>query len=396
MTLQGKDAAAFARDIKAGAPGIATVRQDGRDWIQAYGPLGRFGGRGVSIVVGLPYSVVDAIRGRADVVVQQAFSNQLVDASVFAAIAMALAALAAVWAAKSLTAPIQKLHDAARRLAGGDFSVRLDTHRKDELGDLARGFNRMVPAIEDRVRVKKDLGVAREIQQHLLPKTAPAFAGFDIAGRTVFCDETGGDYFDFIPLTVGDEDGLAVVVGDVTGHGIGAALLMTTTRATIRAAAEAGARGGALISAANRQLARDASGGRFMTMFAIVPHAEARAIDWISAGHEPALLYDPGADGFTTLQGDGIPLGVDAGWTYRSETLELPEGGIVVFTDGIRECKDKDGREFGPAGVEAAVRSAKGRGAQVICERILEQVTAHLGGAPAVDDMTVIVVRAAG
>ncbi|MDA0997483.1 MAG: SpoIIE family protein phosphatase [Proteobacteria bacterium] len=361
ITVNGRDAAAFARDLAAGAPGLARIEMDGRDWIEAYGPIGKFGEQSWGLVVALPYSVVDEVRGRADVAVQTAFSDQLRNATVFAGIALTLAGLAAVFAARSLTRPIKKLHDAAMRLAAGDYTVRVEADGKDEIGDLARGFNRMVPAIEDQVRVKRELDIAREIQQHLLPKAAPSLPGFDIVGQVLFCAETGGDYLDFVPLTVGTGAGMAAVIGDVTGHGVGAALLMTSARATILAAAEAGANGGELMRAVNRQLARDAAGGRSMTMLAVVLKAESRSIDWMSAGHEPALLYDPTTDDFLELAGEGIPLGIDAAWQYTTEKLTLPENAaLVCITDGIREARNSADVEFGMDGVRGAVRAARG------------------------------------
>ena len=129
---------------------------------------------------------------------------------------------------RSVTENISKLVAAARRVASGDFATRVRIHSRDEIGELGRTFNNMVPALEDRVRMKQALDVAMEVQQNLLPTENPSLQGYDVSGVSMYCDQTGGDYYDYFPLPNGK---LGITVADACGHGVGAAMLMTTVRA---------------------------------------------------------------------------------------------------------------------------------------------------------------------
>ncbi|MBE9533778.1 MAG: HAMP domain-containing protein, partial [Proteobacteria bacterium] len=137
--------------------------------------------------------------------------------------------LTALWRSRSMTRPLQVMVDAVHQLAKGDFSARMNLVTGDERDLLAKAFNEMVPQLQDRMRMRRGLEMAQEVQQNLLPREIPDLPGLDIAATAVYCYETGGDYFDFFPCGE-DCEGLGVVVGDVTGHGVAAALLMTTAR----------------------------------------------------------------------------------------------------------------------------------------------------------------------
>jgi len=139
-----------------------------------------------------------------------------------------------LWFAHAMIRPLFVMVEGVKRLAKGDFSARMNIKTGDERDLLAKSFNEMVPQLEDRIQIRKSLEVAREIQQNLLPQEIPNLRGFDIAAKSVYCDETGGDYFDFFPCEDEHCSRFGIVVGDVTGHGVGAALLMATARALIR------------------------------------------------------------------------------------------------------------------------------------------------------------------
>lgn len=378
-------------DMRSGVPGLEVAVRGDRPEVWSFTPLGPFVNGDLHLATVLPKSTIDDAQRTAHELIDAAFRGNLQIAAVFAIVAGTLAALLGLGAARTLTRPIRRLHDASKRLSAGDFSVRVDAKGSDEIGDLSRDFNDLVPALEEQVRVSKDLGIAHEVQQNLLPNAAPTLSGFDIAGRAAYCNETGGDYLDYIDVGGGQ---LGIVLGDVSGHGVGAALLMASARATLRAHARRDDNPSDVIAALNRDLETDASGGRFMTMFFVTLQPDSADMEWISAGHEPAILYDPSTDTFSELTGDGIPLAVDQDWQYAATTTDMAPGSILVlFTDGIREAPNGKGERYEMGRLRDAIRETKGRGADAIATRIMDDVVAFRGDAPMRDDMSVVVIR---
>lgn len=393
VSLDGDDQwLKIVSDIRTGVPGLETAEHEGDREVWAFGPAAQSSDGDLTIAVAVPAKIVDDVRTVATDFVESTFDGQLRNALGFAVIAALLAAVAGIVGARSLTRPIRQLRDAARQLARGDFSVRVAANTRDELGDLSAGFNKMVPALEERLKQVRDLNIAREIQQHLMSKTYPTVEGYDIAGITEFCDETGGDYLDWFDL---DDNHVCLAIGDATGHGVGSALLMTTARAALRTGARHhGAAIEHLLTDTNRQLATDSSGGRFVTMLLLTIDRASGAFTWISAGHEPALIFDPAAASFEKLEGDGIPLGVDADWRYQVSSAKLKNGQILMaVTDGFLEAKRADGSVYGNERLQEALRAAVDRGSEAICRHLLDDVKAFLDGAPFQDDVSVMVIR---
>ena len=392
ITLNGDDAwLKVVSDIRTGVPGLEFVERARTREVWAFSPVSATEESRYHLAVVMPTAIIDTAETKAQEIVEASYKSQLHTAVVFALIAGTLAAALALLGARTLTRPIRRLHEAAAKLTRGDFSVRVAVVGGDEISDLAKDFNRMVPALEEQLRVKRDLHAAREIQQHLVPKSAPQIDGFDIAGSTLYCDETGGDYLDYIGLEGGR---FAIVIGDVTGHGVGAALLMATARAVMRANVSHEVGAARLLAAVNRQLSADSSGGRSLTLFYMQLSPESRVIDWISAGHEPALVFDPEQDVFSTLDGEDIPLGVDGGWSFNDNKATLPKGGMLIaYTDGIREAQNAQGELYGLDRLKQAVHAAHQRGSAAVIEHVLSEVKAFRGGVPAGDDVSILVVR---
>lgn len=379
-------------DIRSGVSGLEFVTRGTNEEVWSFRPLGAVVGGDLHMAIVQPQSVVAIVESTTDAVVGKAISDQVRTAIIISAIAGLIAIALALAAAKTLTRPIRLLHQAANQLAKGDFNVRVINKNRDEIGELAANFNAMVPALEDRMKVKRDLDTAREIQQYLVEQTAPSMDGFDIAGQTIYCDETGGDYQDFIDL--GDGKGLVAVIGDVTGHGVGAALLMAAARSSLRAHMRHQADAGKLMEAVNKDLSADSSGGRFLTLFFAHIIPQSSSFDWISAGHEIALVFDPSNDTFTELDGDGIPLGVDATWRYKASKAEIPTDGLLVaYTDGVREAKNASGERFGMDRLKQSIRAAHVRGSLAISEQVLADWRKHCGDVAPHDDVSLMVIK---
>jgi serine phosphatase RsbU (regulator of sigma subunit) len=244
---------------------------------------------------------------------------------------------------------------------------------------------------EHRSRLRaRELDVARSIQQNLLPSTPPAIQGLDVSGRNLPADEIGGDYFDWVLL---DDDQLAVVVGDISGHGIPAALLMAHLRASFHATAQAGRSPGEIVTAMNRSLARATSLGKYATFFLALISVRERRLRYCNAGHNPPLLIRGGT--LHPLDSNGIPLALMEEEQYAGgEEAFDPGDTLVIYSDGIPEALV--GRQF--YGDERLQKNALELAqadvtAVTFVDRILADVRAVAADGMRADDVTLVVVR---
>jgi serine phosphatase RsbU (regulator of sigma subunit) len=239
------------------------------------------------------------------------------------------------------------------------------------------------------------LNVAQEVQQSLLPQQPPKEKCFDIAGSSLYCDETGGDYYDYIELPCLGSGTYAIVVGDVSGHGISSALLMAGVRAYLRGRVTRAGSVAEMISDVNRLVSADTiETHQFMTLFFLVVEAQTGRITWVRAGHDPALLYSPDEDHFEKLKGQGLPLGVEESWQYGDYTQTLRAGQILVLTtDGVLEAHNEKGEMFGRDRLKEIIRRYAGLGAEGIRLAIIDAVTAFRGEAHQEDDITLVVLK---
>ncbi|NNL99150.1 MAG: SpoIIE family protein phosphatase [Gammaproteobacteria bacterium] len=298
-------------------------------------------------------------------------------------------------ASREVTVPIRNLSAAAGRIASGDFGAKVRVTTRDELQSLATAFNAMLPRLEEHTRMSETMAVAREVQKNLLPSHSPDLAGVDIAGFSAYCDQTGGDYYDYIDLNNVSPGLIGVTVGDVSGHGIPSALLMTTVRALLRSYTSNAASARDMLTHANRHLAADTQGGRFMTLFYLLINTGARTIEWASAGHDPAICYDPEHDRFEELAGDDIPLGVDGTWEFNpTRRADWNASHIIAIgTDGIWETRSVSGEMFGKDRFRDLLREHAADDSETMCRRVLDALCDFRGAAPQRDDITLVIVK---
>ena len=250
--------------------------------------------------------------------------------------------------------------------------------------------------ITDMTQHKKALELAGEVQRGLLPDKPPIVPGVDIAGRNVPCDEVGGDYFDFLWDENGGNKRLSIVVGDITGHGVDAALLMSSARAFLRMRASQTGSPIEIVTAMNQHLTTDLSeSGRFMTMFYLALDRQSEQLEWIRAGHDPALIYDPEQDSFEELMGPGLALGVIEDFEYEPQyrTGLKPGQVIIIGTDGIWESCNPSGEMFGRERLMETVRKTAGQDAQTILETVFQAQADFSEGLKTDDDLTLVVVK---
>src|SRR5262249_53966696 len=229
-----------------------------------------------------------------------------------------------------VSTPVLKMIGFMNRVGSGDLDAKAAFGGSREFRNVADALNRMIADLRDRLRLRHSLGVAMEVQRRLLPAGPPQGRGLDVAGHSTYCGETGGGYYD---LLLADPAAPAAVLGglgDVMGHGVAAALVMAGVRAVLRDRVGAAGSLGDLMGRLNRLISADHGGDRFMTMHLSVIDAKAGTMRWVSAGHDPALVYDPAADRFEEGGEGGLPLGA------------MGEAGYPECADGPR----RPGREI--------------------------------------------------
>ena len=292
--------------------------------------------------------------------------------------------------------PIKKLKKGTEAISSGNLEHRVKISRNDELGDLGLAFNQMAEGLKERNLMRQSLELAMEIQQNLLPKGNPKVQGLDIAGKSVYCDETGGDYYDFLKLKENGSRKIGVILGDISGHGIPSALLMATARAFIRQRSFLPGSLTEIITDINVLLCADAmESNSFMTLFYAIIDTNAKSFKWIRAGHDPAIFYDPKSDIFEEFRGPGIPIGVVPDWHYEeNEKAGLEKGQIIVIsTDGICETFNPQNEIYGKEPVRNIIRKNKNGTAEEILEAIIADLNRFRKGLDLQDDVTLIVIK---
>jgi serine phosphatase RsbU (regulator of sigma subunit) len=251
---------------------------------------------------------------------------------------------------------------------------------------------RLLEEQAERQRLQREMELARTIQQGLLPRDIRPPAGFDLAAEGRPCEDTSGDYYDAIPLADGR---MALVVGDVSGHGLGPALFMASTRAQVHALLSLDPDPLAVMRALNRFLERDLRPGSFITLWMGVLDPAARTLSYVSAGHNPPLLVR-GAE-IRPLPRTGVPLGILGGAEYTQAGPIAVERGdtLVLYTDGVYEAQGPDGQMWEEERFHASVtKHARGaREAAPVLRGVLDDLDSFVKGRPFADDITCLVLK---
>jgi serine phosphatase RsbU (regulator of sigma subunit) len=236
----------------------------------------------------------------------------------------------------------------------------------------------------------KDLEQAAVIQRGLLPSRAPVIPGLDVAGHNVPCRTVGGDYYDFITYPDGK---LGVALGDVSGKAMPAALLVTSLQARLRVLSEDITDVAELITRLNRHTAPNTPSNRFITFFYMVVDPATGELTYCNAGHNPPYLVRKSGE-VEELSEGGLVLGFFAAARYSSARVTLGPGDVVVvFSDGVSEAPNAMLEEFGEERLREVILANQGKTASQIVQAIVKAVDEFEAGAPAADDLTLVVVR---
>lgn len=296
---------------------------------------------------------------------------------------------------RNLTMPFREIIQTLQGVRNGKFDKKVRVTSNDEIGYTGDVINEMTEGLKERDRIRQSLGIAMEVQQHLLPRRAPEIEGLDIAGLSIYCEETGGDYFDYLPAGKNGQKKIKIVVGDVSDHGIASALLMTTARALIRQRASRAGNLNQIVGDVNRHLSRDVEdSGRFMTLFFCEIDGRKQTIRWVNAGHDPAVIFDQRSAGFQELTGRALPLGVSEKAGYQESQRKLAPGQIILIgTDGIWESQNTAGQMFGKARFRKVIRSHAAKSAKAILQAVIDNIDEFCHPLNNKDDVTLVVIK---
>jgi sigma-B regulation protein RsbU (phosphoserine phosphatase) len=350
----------------------------------------------IQFVAIVPKSIIMALPDETRKTFFAYLKDQILFAGVAAFLTIVFLAAAALVGSYMITRSLLRITAAAKKLSNGDFSVKLGLRTGDERDLVVQAFNEIGPKLEDHLRLHQSMDLAMKVQQKLLPGENPQIPGLDIAGKSIYCDETGGDYYDFLEFG-GEKDGkISVVVGDVSGHGISSALLMASARAFLRQRISLPGTLGQIISDVNGQLAKDvAESHNFMTLFYLRIGHEQNTLEWVRAGHDPAIFYDPKTRSFEALEGEGIPLGVEESWVYtENKKTDVSKGQIIVLaTDGFWEAQNAAGEMFGKDRIYDLIRANSALSAKGILNILMDMLHRFTRGKNFEDDVTLMVIK---
>jgi len=358
-------------------------------------PIGEEGGelKDGAILVTLPINNVQAaIRSEAGMAVA------------VSGLVLLLGSVIAIFGARSISRPLANVTAMTKRIAGGDFTQRIEIPAKNEIGTLAASFNEMTRRLNESIehlkettaakeRIESELQIAHEIQMSMVPKIFPPFPDrpeFDIFATLVPAREVGGDLYDFFFI---DDDHLCFAVGDVSGKGVPASLFMAVTKTLFRATAGNGSTPGEILARLNTEICRDNESCMFVTFFCAILNIRTGQVDYGNGGHN--LPYYLHRDGVSPLENvGGKALGLVEQTPYASGRMVLcPGEALLLYTDGVTEAMDSRERLYSDQRLAEFLASNRGSSPRQIVGDLVSDVRSFAGAAPQSDDITALALR---
>ncbi|MGH8469481.1 MAG: ATP-binding SpoIIE family protein phosphatase [Gammaproteobacteria bacterium] len=366
--------------------------------LEVAAPIGAEGGelKGGVILVTLPTGHVQA-----------AIRNETRLAMAVSGLVFLLGSGIAIFGARTISRPIAHLTQMTERIAGGDFTQRIDVSAKNEIGVLAASFNEMTRRLNESIerlkdttaakeRIESELQIAHEIQMSMVPKIFPPFpdrSEFDIFATLVPAKEVGGDLYDFFFI---DDDHLCFAIGDVSGKGVPASLFMAVTKTLLKATAGNGGAPGEILARLNDEICRNNESCMFVTLFCGILNIRTGQVDYSNGGHNlPYYLY---RDGVSPVENaGGIALGVVEQSLYASGRMVLGPGeALLLYTDGLTEAMDSSDTLYSNHRLERFLAHNRGSSPHQMIDDLVSDVRQYAGGAPQSDDITVLALSYVG
>ena len=301
--------------------------------------------------------------------------------------------------------PFRKLSDWVQNLGGdGDIEDDVDIDASTEIGEIARAFSDITHKfrdsqknLADQERLHKEMQVAQEIQQTLLPMEFPELEGYQISAFYEAAKEVGGDYYDFVEV---DKDTLGIAVADVSGKGVPGSLVMTMIRTALRTEARGLSDAAEVLARVNDFVANDIKKGMFVTVFYLIIDSKKRRLNYASAGHNPMILYRGSTKQTYYLNPKGFPIGVqlpqkDYFRNYiKSDTIQLAKDDILLlYTDGITEAMNSNRDQYGEGRLQQVLHDHGHLATNQFVERLKDSIYSFTEGAPQYDDITLVSIK---
>ncbi|MCQ1538102.1 SpoIIE family protein phosphatase [Methanocalculus taiwanensis] len=402
-----------AQKMVRGETGISRISLDRKDVFVAYAPV-KTTGWSIAIVMPVETVIEPAVLTGEKLSHQTAVTadqiDQQITQSMHLFIVTMLILIGGAIAGSALfsqviTRPLKRLSEGADAIGRGDLAFRVHTGTEDEFGELAGNFNKMAEDLSamiadlekttaERERLSRELEIARSIQESFLPDRAPIIKGFDLAAKSIPALFVGGDFYDFIPI---GEGRFGLVIADVSGKGVSAALFMALSRTLVRASTADEPSPAVAITQANRLICEDSKTSMFVTLFYAILDANEKTLTYVNAGHNPPVFLRGDDHSITLLKAEGIALGVIE--DIELETVELPlheNDLLVLYTDGVTEAENENEELYGEERLEAVLKTIQNKTAAAIISSIVEDISAFAGDHPQSDDITLLVMKTLG
>ncbi len=300
--------------------------------------------------------------------------------------------------------PFKKLASWIRAIDHGEVGDEMDIDASTEIGEIAQAFSEMTTKfresqknLAEQERLQKEMQVAQEIQQTLLPSEFPKLEGCEIASYYQAAKEVGGDYYDFVQV---DKDTLGIVVADVSGKGVPGSLVMTMIRTALRTEARSVHDAAEVLARVNDFVATDMKKGMFVTVFYVIIDTKRRRLNFASAGHNPMILYRPSTQKTYYLNPKGFPIGIQLAekdlfrQSIESDTIQMTEDDILLlYTDGITEAMNGRRQLFGEERLLKIIREQGGLAASEFVDKLRLEIENFIEGNLQYDDITCVTVK---
>jgi sigma-B regulation protein RsbU (phosphoserine phosphatase) len=404
--------AAISRNMTAGRIGLEKVNFGGTETYVAYAPVRS---QNWSYALSMPVDEITApVKSTRDQIASatRTTKERITEHTehirdIFGALILVIVlivALLAFYLARLITRPVEVLRKGASALGRGDLSYRVRLDSDDEFGDLARSFNSMAEDLKTNIanlqrttkekeRYTKELEIAKEIQESFLPESIPVIPGYDLAAATVPAMEIGGDLYDVIALERGQ---WGLVIADVSGKSVSAALYMALSRTLIHASGTGHASPTPAMQWVNRMLFDDGRSGMFITIIYGILDPAHKTFTYVNAGHNPPLLLKKKEEHAQYIESRDIALGVLEEVPAASRSIPLESGDLLfLYTDGITEAFNETDECYGEERLAAYLERNRTLSAHDLIDGLLREIQVFRGSAPQSDDITLLVLRVA-
>lgn len=300
--------------------------------------------------------------------------------------------------------PFRKLADWVKDLGHGEVKDEIDFDTSDEVGEIAKAFSEITDSLRnsqknlaEQERIQKEMQLAQDIQQALLPSEVPTLEGYEIDSFYESAKEVGGDYFDFIEV---DKDTLGIVVADVSGKGVPGSLVMTMIRTALRTEARSIKSASEVLARVNDFVVKDMKKGMFVTLFYVIIDSKKRRINYASAGHNPMVLYRKTTQQTYYLNPRGFPVGLSLPdpelfkKSIESDTIQLAEDDILlIYTDGITEAMNNRRELFSEERLQKSIHEHGGLPVKQFVENLKDEINVFTEGFEQNDDITFVAIK---